>query len=159
MVVIKIGIILCYLHISALATTDTMRLLKDCNLSVFDPSCVCDKCGHKISLIYQIPIISFIFIKGKCKYCGAKIEIKNFLFEIFFLLYYIFVSLIFDFSVLSVFVCFISYETFKSLFILIKGRKKHNFFKEYFFSIFSNIFIFSLVSLLALLKDYVEVIK
>lgn len=157
MVVIKIGIIFCYLHIAALATTDIIRLLKGCSLSVFDFDCACDKCGHKISIIYQIPIVSYIICKGKCKYCGEKIEIKNFLLEIMLFLVFTVISLILEFSPLSVLFSFMFYEMIKLLLIIIKGKKEHNFFKEYFLSVFSNIFIFMLVCFLTLLNNYVEV--
>ena len=34
----------------------------------------CDKCNHNLSLIEKIPIISYIFQKGKCKHCNQKIS-------------------------------------------------------------------------------------
>lgn len=157
MVLIKIGILCCYVNIAALATTDILRLLKGSTISVFTSYCICDKCGHKIPIVYQIPIVSYIICRGKCKYCGEKIEIKNFLFEILLFVMFTVISLILKFSPFSVLISFIAYEIIKLLLIIFKGRKEHNFFKEYFLSIFSNIFIFMLVFSLAYLNNYIEV--
>lgn len=35
----------------------------------------CPECGHKLGFFDLIPIFSYIFLKGKCRYCGAKISI------------------------------------------------------------------------------------
>ncbi len=35
----------------------------------------CDSCNHELSFIDMIPIISYLFLKGKCRYC--KKEISN----------------------------------------------------------------------------------
>ena len=34
----------------------------------------CDDCGHELSFLDMIPIVSYIFLKGKCRYCGCKIS-------------------------------------------------------------------------------------
>ena len=34
----------------------------------------CDSCNHELSLLDMIPILSYIFLKGKCRYCQAKIN-------------------------------------------------------------------------------------
>lgn len=34
----------------------------------------CDNCTHELSLLDMIPIISYIFLRGKCRYCGTKIS-------------------------------------------------------------------------------------
>ena len=34
----------------------------------------CDKCKHELSFLDMIPIISFIFLRGRCRYCKAKID-------------------------------------------------------------------------------------
>lgn len=36
----------------------------------------CDYCNHKLGLLDLVPIFSYIFFKGKCRYCGKKISIK-----------------------------------------------------------------------------------
>jgi len=42
----------------------------------------CENCGKKINLFEKIPIISYIFLKGKCKQCNKKIDKKYIILEI-----------------------------------------------------------------------------
>lgn len=55
----------------------------------------CPKCKHRLEFFDLIPIFSYIFHLGKCKYCKEKISIRYLLLEtcnglLFVLLYYIF---------------------------------------------------------------------
>ena len=34
----------------------------------------CDKCHHELSLLDMIPILSVLFLRGKCRYCHEKID-------------------------------------------------------------------------------------
>ena len=43
----------------------------------------CDKCFHNLTRIEIIPIFSYFFLKGKCRYCHNKININNPLMELF----------------------------------------------------------------------------
>ena len=43
----------------------------------------CDKCQHKLSLLDMIPLISFFFLRGRCRYCHAKIDSLSTCMEIF----------------------------------------------------------------------------
>ena len=43
----------------------------------------CPKCNHKLSFLDMIPILSYIFLGGKCRYCKEKIRIRYLLLEIF----------------------------------------------------------------------------
>ena len=42
----------------------------------------CPKCNHKLSFWDMIPIFSYIFLGGKCRYCKEKIRIRYLLLEI-----------------------------------------------------------------------------
>ena len=42
----------------------------------------CPKCNHKLSFLDMIPILSYIFLGGKCRYCKEKIRIRYLLLEI-----------------------------------------------------------------------------
>lgn len=44
------------------------------NLAV--PASTCPKCGHKIRAWENIPIISWLFLKGRCSQCNAKISAR-----------------------------------------------------------------------------------
>ena len=43
-------------------------------LNIIKPRSFCPSCKHKIPFYYNIPLLSFIILKGKCKYCGEKIS-------------------------------------------------------------------------------------
>ena len=42
----------------------------------------CPKCNHKLNFLDLIPILSYIFLKGKCRYCKTKISPRYFIIEI-----------------------------------------------------------------------------
>ena len=40
------------------------------------PRSACTHCGHNISALENIPIISYLLLRGKCKGCGAAISAR-----------------------------------------------------------------------------------
>lgn len=42
----------------------------------------CPNCNHKLSFFDMIPIFSYLFLRGKCRYCKQKIRIRYLLLEI-----------------------------------------------------------------------------
>ncbi len=42
----------------------------------------CPNCNHKLQFLDLIPILSYIFLGGKCRYCKQKIRIRYFLLEL-----------------------------------------------------------------------------
>lgn len=50
--------------------------------SVVLPSSHCPACGHKLSPLDLIPVISHLLLKGKCRYCKERISIRYTLVEI-----------------------------------------------------------------------------
>lgn len=61
--------------------------------SIVLPPSHCTKCNHKLAWYDNIPLISYILLKGKCRYCNKKISIQYPIVEfstgiIFALLYY-----------------------------------------------------------------------
>ena len=40
------------------------------------PRSACPHCGHAIGALENIPVLSFLFLKGKCKGCGAPISLR-----------------------------------------------------------------------------------
>ena len=42
----------------------------------------CPKCNHKLSFWDMIPMLSYIFLRGKCRYCKTKIAPKYFFIEL-----------------------------------------------------------------------------
>lgn len=50
--------------------------------SIVFPASHCDKCNHKLKWYENIPIISYILLKGKCSSCHSKIPISYLIVEI-----------------------------------------------------------------------------
>ena len=42
----------------------------------------CDTCGHELSTADLFPIVSYIALKGRCRYCGSKVPPRDLIFEI-----------------------------------------------------------------------------
>ena len=42
----------------------------------------CPTCDHKLGALDLVPVWSYVFLRGKCRYCGEKIRIRYFLLEI-----------------------------------------------------------------------------
>ncbi|MFI5241264.1 MAG: prepilin peptidase, partial [Microgenomates group bacterium] len=43
----------------------------------------CDGCGNQISWYDNIPLLSFLILKGKCRHCSQKISIRYPIIEVF----------------------------------------------------------------------------
>ena len=52
------------------------------NMSIVKGRSHCGSCGHVLEPIDLIPIVSFLLCKGKCRYCGAKLNIRYLISEI-----------------------------------------------------------------------------
>lgn len=53
------------------------------SFNLIAPRSRCPKCQHKITALENIPIISYLFLKGQCKECRNKISIRYPLIELF----------------------------------------------------------------------------
>ncbi len=49
--------------------------------SLISPPSHCDSCQRQLGLLDNIPIFSYLFLRGRCRYCGARIPIRVFLVE------------------------------------------------------------------------------
>ena len=72
------------------ADENTVESSKKFNL--FVPRSQCTTCGHMITAIENIPVISYLFLGGKCSSCKTKISIQYPLIEIFTALLSVFVA-------------------------------------------------------------------
>ncbi len=52
------------------------------NMSIVKPNSFCPSCKHEIKWYDNIPIISYIILRGKCRYCYSKIGISSLILEI-----------------------------------------------------------------------------
>ena len=66
-------------------------------LSIIKPASFCPGCKRKIAFYDNIPLVSFIILKGRCRYCKNKIPVTSLLVEmltgLLFLANYIFFGL------------------------------------------------------------------
>lgn len=52
------------------------------NLSIVKPSSRCDYCGHELNWYENIPVFSYLFLKGRCSKCHENIGSFNFFYEL-----------------------------------------------------------------------------
>lgn len=50
--------------------------------SIVSPPSHCPKCNTKLKGVDLIPLFSFLFLRGKCRYCGAPISWRYFIVEL-----------------------------------------------------------------------------
>ena len=116
------------------------------NISIVYPSSFCTSCRRKIKWINKLPVISWIFLRGKCIYCNSPISFKypliEILFSILFLSNFYFYGLanVIDEPIRFANLCFFSFFMFNISFIDIEHLKIPN--KIIFIGIALN-FIFS----------------
>lgn len=151
MLLIKISICFSYFIIGGLATTNILRLTTGNTLSVLSSECHCADCGMRIRPLNQMPIISFVFSKGHCKNCGIKLPVDALILEIIVFVGMTVVSVIGDFSLLSVFISFIYYEIIRIACIIKYGRRKKDFFKQYILALIGMFGFIVLVEFMACL--------
>ncbi len=84
--------------------------------SIVNPPSHCPKCNKKIEWFDNIPLISYILLRGKCRNCKTAISPRYFLVELltgvmFFFLMFKF-GLSFDFFIFMIFTCVLIIVTF-----------------------------------------------
>lgn len=110
----SICIFLICFNISGLATTNILRLTSGNILPGLSSKCYCENCKTTIpvdALILEIIVLADLFI----------------------------ILLCFDYSVVGVTVCFISYEIIRAIVIIRKGKRENNFMEQYVVSVFAMI--------------------
>lgn len=60
----------------------------------------CPACGHALGIADLVPILSWIFQRGRCRYCGEKVSVRYPLTELFFAVLTLLCLLRFDLTVL-----------------------------------------------------------
>ncbi|RDU64022.1 prepilin peptidase [Helicobacter sp. MIT 14-3879] len=74
------------------------------NKSVVLPASACMSCGMKLRFYHNIPLISYLFLMGKCGFCKAKISFLYPLIEAISGVFGLFIYLKFGFSLESLFI-------------------------------------------------------
>ncbi len=52
-------------------------------LSIVRPPSACPKCGRRLAARDLVPVLSWLFLRGRCRYCGAPIAVRYPLVEAF----------------------------------------------------------------------------
>ncbi len=74
----------------------------------------CPECEHVLGVLDLIPVFSWLFLRGKCRYCGKKVSVRYLLVELFFALVTVVCLLRFDLTL----VCLRNYVFLCCLFCL-----------------------------------------
>lgn len=155
MILINTFIIIASYIISAYSTTDISRLLSGTKQSYLSFNSYCHNCRHPLSLIQQIPIFSFYFCKGKCRYCAAPIPLLDHFLETGLFIFFTLVNLVFSFTYKAFILCLLGYELLKILLIIIKRPTQNKFLKHCLLSALMNLVIFTLYAFLYLIHSLV----
>lgn len=139
--------------------------------SIIKPGSHCPKCNHKLSWYENIPVLSYIFLGGKCKNCKQKISIiypiieilTSFLFyisyKIFGLSEEFFISLVISSLVVIIFVSDSKYMIISdsplivSTILILIIKLIYNGYKDCFISIIYGLIVFGVMYLTMLLGN------
>lgn len=77
----------------------------------------CPNCNHKLSFLDMIPILSYIFLGGKCRYCKQKIRIRYLILEVFSGIVFVLFALSIKFSMYNLSINNMIYLIFGLLYI------------------------------------------
>lgn len=146
--------LICF-HISGLATTNILRLTHGNTRLVLDSKCTCDNCGHSIPPILQLPIVSNIACKGKCKNCKTQIPAFPLVLELFVLCGMFLLLCIFSFSLLGVTLSFVYYELVRVVVVLKEGKRETSFAKQYVVAVLAMIPFYAMTIFVSLLYQTV----
>ena len=61
---------------SAKTTVDAAAAKPKEKYNLVTPRSTCPHCGHRITAMENIPVISYLILKGKCSACGQKISLR-----------------------------------------------------------------------------------
>lgn len=96
------------------------RLPRD--ISIIYPSSYCPNCGSKIKLYNNIPLVSYILLKGRCSCCNSRISIRyplvEFSYALVVLVFAINFGVGYSFIYYSIFAFFLLAASYSDLFTL-----------------------------------------
>lgn len=119
----------CYLN------TLEYRLRADVRL--FDSSCYCTSCGARLRLADQIPVISYLRQRGRCRSCGAHIGRRYPIVEAGSALLYLVCAAVIDNVLVFYFTATLAGILYVTVSILLRGKFKLT--RKYVLGIFSLI--------------------
>lgn len=153
--IIMVSLFLIYFHISGLATTNMLRLTSGNTMRVLASKCYCDSCGTAIPPHLQLPIISYIVCKGKCKNCGAKIPLFPLLLEVIVLSGMFAITILLKCTFLAVSLSFLFYELVRIVTIARLGKRSEQFVRQYVIAVLAMLPFYVLTLFVALIYSLI----
>ena len=106
---LELSILLCLFALSVGSFVNSFiyrfpLIISEQDLNLFKPRSFCPKCKTRLKPFMLIPIISYIYLKGKCGFCKEKIEISYPLNEVIHLLIMVVVLFIVPIGINSIIV-------------------------------------------------------
>ena len=150
-IIIITALFLAYFQISGLATTNILRLTFGCSTPILASKCYCDSCGATIPPHLQLPIVSYIFCKGKCKNCGTRIPVFPLLLELTILTGMFAITVFLNCTFLGVSLSFLFYEVVRIAVIFRRGKRKHQFAQQYLTAVVAMLPFYGFTLFIALL--------
>ncbi len=154
-IVVIISLFCIYFHISGLATTNILRLTVGNTTPVLASKCYCDSCGATIPPHLQLPVISYVLCKGKCKKCGARIPLFPLLLELTILFGMFTITVLLGCTFLAVSLSFLFYELVRILTVAVFGKRAEQFKKQYLIAVLSMLLFYILTLFIALIYSLV----
>ena len=109
------------LSIGSFASTTIFRLSSDIsNKNIITTRSCCPNCSQKIKIFYLIPLIGFLFQRGKCSSCKKDISRFYPATEILFLIYGLVVTFVYGFGIFNFFLLFIFFIFYILFFLDLK---------------------------------------
>ena len=152
-IIIIVDYTLVFIVICGLSTTDVQRLLKGSTTNIVSKNCCCDSCGYVIPLKDQIPVVSYLLSKGRCRNCGAPIPKGQTCQEAFLFVSFMLIGILTGFKTVSVIIDFVYYELYKLIVIIVKNRRRDDFSRQLLLSLLLNLVIFSAIGLFIFAAD------
>lgn len=75
-------IIIVILGLITASFIETLAYRTQRGISIITPPSSCDHCHTKLKFYEKIPVLSWIILRGKCRYCGNKIPVKYIITEL-----------------------------------------------------------------------------
>jgi leader peptidase (prepilin peptidase)/N-methyltransferase len=73
--------------------------------SIVSPPSSCSECGHRLGFLDLIPVLTYVFHRGRCRHCGAKYSVQYPLIELLNGIFYLLVFYKYGFEWIAVMHC------------------------------------------------------
>ena len=145
-----------YYHISGLATTNILRLTRGNTRTVWESRCACDTCGASIPPLLQLPIISYVLCKGRCRQCGVAVPRFPLALEVTVWCLTFLLTALCGFSGMGVTLSFLGYELVRMAVLALLGRRETGFVGQYIRAVAAMFPFYGMTLFVALLYGVVK---